>query len=280
MASVFGAVPYLLILVAGAFTAVQLLKDWHAYKHGTLRTAAVVLLLVFAVLNLVGRYLDEGAKQADKQRQAEATSRLEGRVTAANEAQKANTKLFLDSFNRLSQRVGDLQAQVKTEDLQRKLASVQKELQVTAKALAPGPKAKLVFSFFPPLTVQGRSVPRTDVTVPVNSDGSAHVEFTVLNPTLVDAMAGSFILHICQGCKFAKEPQYFTKLGGAPDTERWMGFDRFLPLTQQPSLPVDVIPNPSSTAFEMGISYRCHACTLEEGLSTGVVHLDRSARAR
>jgi len=281
MSWAFGAVPYLLILVAGALTFLPLLKEWHNDKHPTLRTAAVVLVLVFAVLNLVGRYMDDRVRRTDKQKEAEATNRLEGQVTAANEAQRANTKLFLDSFNRLSQRVSDLQTQVKTDELQKKLANVQKELQTTEKALAPSPKANLTFSFFPPVLIQGRSVARTNVTLPVSADGTVHIEFTILNPTLVDAMNGSFILHICQGCRFAKEPPNFTKLDGSPETERWMGFDHFLPLTQQPKLSADVVPAPSTLMFEMGISYRCHACTLEEGVSSkGVVHLERLASAK
>lgn len=281
MSWIFGAVPYLLILVAAALTVVQVLKDWHNYKHPTLRTAAVVLVFIFAVLNLVGRYLDDRSKHTEQQKQTEATKQLEGQVSAANEAQRANTKLFLDSFTNLSQKVSDLQTQVTTVELEKKLANVQTELQATQKALAPGPRAKLTFSFFPPVTVQGRSTPLANVTLPLSSDGSVHVEFTVLNTTLIDAMDGSLTFHICQACKFANEVPHFIRLDGSPNTERWMAFDHFLAITKQPPLTAVIIPPPSAATFEIGLSYRCHTCYLAEGISSkGVVHVDRSASAK
>jgi hypothetical protein len=61
---------------------------------------------------------------------------LHGQVKAADDAQTQNTKVFIESLNRLSDKVRDLQTQVTTEDLRKQLASVQDDLHKTQKGVA------------------------------------------------------------------------------------------------------------------------------------------------
>jgi hypothetical protein len=206
---------------------------------------------------------------------------LEGEVKAAHNAQTDNTQLFLESFKKLSAEVSNLQTQVKTEALQKKLATMEAELQKTQKALAPGPKAVLAFSFSPfinpPLVGSPvpLPVPVTDVTLPVLADGSVHVEFTVLNVSDVDALDGQLTLQICDDCKFAKEPPGFQKLAGQSDTERNWGFQGILVRTFLRIMTVDVTVPPKATRIPVGITYRCRTCILPEKPSTGIVRLVR-----
>ena len=151
-------------------------------------------------------------------------------VDTANENQEANTKQFLVAFGKLSRKVSDLQAHIATEEFQRKLASVQTELQNTERALAPAPKARLLFSFFPyDAGVLGSKPlkPTTDVTLPMSLDRTVHVEFVVLNPTETEAKDGRYAIIICDICKYAKEPQGFTKLDGRSETERYFSSVKF-----------------------------------------------------
>ena len=106
----FGAVPYLLILTAAAVTVTQVLKDWHSYRHPTLRTAAVILVFFFAVLNLLGRYMDDRERRTESLQQVEAANRLETQVKATNEAQR-------QSFAKLSQMLSTLPKSCRSPDM-------------------------------------------------------------------------------------------------------------------------------------------------------------------
>jgi hypothetical protein len=221
----------ILLVILATMTAVAAIggetrrkEEPHFFKSLTRRGWVSLVCAVLTLAAGVGKeVLTQGenerlraAADEDKKKAEEARKRLEGEVTAANKAQKDNTQLFLDLFKKLSDEVSNLQTQVKTEALQKKLATVEAELQKTQKTLAPGPKAVLAFSFEPFVNPPAGSgtpvVPVTDVTLHVLADGSVHFEFTVLNLSDVDAVDGELFLQICDDCKFAKELAGFRKL--------------------------------------------------------------------
>jgi hypothetical protein len=275
-------IPYLLPVVTLVLGLLTLLKEWEEYKNPRLRIAVGCVLIIVGLLTIMSLYLDfeETRETAGTISRLEGQVKgLEGEVKAAHNAQKDNTQLFLESFKKLSAEVSNLQTQVKTEALQKKLATVESELQRTQKALAPGPKAVLVFSFFPfinpPAGSSAPVVPVTDIKLPVLADGSVHVEFTVLNLSDVDALDGSITLQICDDCKFAKEPAGFRKLAGQSDTQRYMEFKRILTRVSLETMTVDVTVPPRFDRFLVGIVYRCRTCVVTEKVSTGTVHLVR-----
>jgi hypothetical protein len=234
--------------------------------------AAPVVFVLICALTVVNQYHDNTEKAEDKRKSEELNRNLQGQAKAANDAQKENTALFLKSFDALNQQVGDLKAQVKTEALQKELAAVQADLVATQKALAPGPKAVLAFSFWPfynPAPPQSPSVAK-QARFPTNDDGSYHVEFTVVNPTDVDAVDGEITLRICDACKFAKEPPGFSKLDGQSDTERNDPFVRILARSHIPTMTADILA-PKNGNFVVGISYRCHTCVVSSEASLGTV---------
>src|SRR5258705_10962330 len=96
---------------------------------------AAAVLVVIAVVSLISLQHDNTEK-AEVTKKAEADMKaLQGKVDAANQAQESDTKLFVDSLSKMSDQVGDLKTEVKTEALQKKLAGVQADLQKTAQAL-------------------------------------------------------------------------------------------------------------------------------------------------
>ena len=275
-------IPYLLPVVTLVLGLLTLLKEWEEYKNPRLRMAVGSVLIIVGLLTIMSLYLDF----EEKRETAGTISRLEGQVKglegevrAAHNAQTDNTQLFLESFKKLSAEVSNLQTQVKTEALQKKLATVESELQRTQKALAPGPKAVLAFSFEPfirpPTGSPAPVVPVTDVTLPVLADGSVHVEFTVLNLSDVDAVDGELFLQICDDCKFAKEPAGFRKLAGQSDRERNWFFERILAKTALEKMTVDITVPPKVSGIVMLIGYRCRTCVLREEPSRGIVRLVR-----
>ena len=268
MAKLLSLVPYILALVVLSGAIVEFNKDSDKFKNSKLKTTALIVLFLGSVLTLVSLYQDNREKENARQEMR----RLEGKADAANSAQVANTLLYIGSFQRLNTELSELKTQIKTDALQKKLTSVATELEATRRALLPGPKATLAFTFWPfynPPPPQ-LAVLATQARFPTNDDGSYHIEFTVVNLTDVDALDGEFILTICDLCKFAKEPPGFTKLDGQSDNERNQVFQRILARTHIPDMTADIIM-PKNQNFTMGITYRCHTCILSSEPSMGTV---------
>lgn len=267
--------PYLLVGATLALTVVELVKEWDNYKKTWLRTGALIVLCAIAILTFISVHRD----RQDQQNQAKAQQKLEGQVEAANTAQTNNTALYLKSFKDLSGQVADLQTQVKTDALQKKLASVQAELEKNEKAMQPGPKAALSFTFWPytnpPLGSNLPTVLSTDVTLPTDADGNVHVDFTVVNLTDVAAVGGSITLVICDLCKFAKEPSGFVSVPGTKETVRNRPFSQFNAHEVDQMLSVDLIVPSSISGFSLGIQYRCTTCDVANAASQGTVRLRR-----
>jgi hypothetical protein len=267
--------PYLLAAATIALAVFELIKDWDDYRNSWLKISALGAMCLIAVLTFVSLHQDN----QDKRAQREDAKKLEGEVEAANKAQTNNTVLFLSQFKDLSQQVSTLQTEVKTDTLQKKLATVQAELQSTEKALAPGPKAQLSFSFDPPsYSPDGKqSFPSTEITLPVSAADTISVPFDIMNTTEVDALDGEVTLVICKGCKFVKDPDEFRQLSGQPDGARNMPFARILPKSMV-NKTVDVIVPKGYADVILGITYRCKTCDVPKDVSQGTVRLARLGR--
>jgi len=264
--------PYILAAATIAFAGFALVKDWDDYKHSWLKVGVLVAMCIISILTFVSLYQDN----ADKQSQRNTARKLEGQVEAANKAQTNNTALFLNSFKDLSQQVTELQTQVKTDALQKKLARVQAELQSTEKALAPKPKTYLSFSFNPvSYSPDGKhTLPSTEITLPVSGDGVIHVPFNIMNTTYIDALEGTVNLVICDDCKFVKDPEGFTRLTHQPETQRSMPFERILAKSTVGET-VDISVPEGFANVLMGIQFRCTTCVVTAETSSGTVHLKR-----
>lgn len=206
------------------------------------------------------------------------TDRLRGQIDGLRESvetayksQQDTTKQFLEAFNEASQKLSNLQTQVRTAGLQKEADRLKAELEATRKALIP-PKAALTFTFERPRADD--PILRT-VTLPVKND-VVHAQFTVRNDTDVAALNGELTLIICDACKFAAEPPLFAKLPGQPDTQRNYKFDRLLPKTELRTLSADIKVPPNTSAVELTVSYRCVNCIVPEPkANTGIILLSR-----
>src|SRR5882762_4749015 len=265
-------------LIATAFLALlSLAKDWKAHESHWRRGSVIALIVALGISGAIKiHYTSRRAAEQHAHDESEITG-LKIAVQTANSNQEGNTKQFLGAFEKLSKEVGDLQTQVTTEKLQSKLAGVQAELEKTQKALAPGPKAELNFTFDPFVNPPpGQPVGLvTAKSLPLNPDGNVHVEYDVVNNTDVDAVDAEINLQICGECKFAKEPEGFSKLPGLPDTERYLYLPHLLARTKFMTFSVDVMPPASAEGFFVGIIYRCHTCAVPPHASSGIVHVLR-----
>lgn len=247
-------------------------------------------LILMGVLNFMSLYHDNHEKEQKEQKAEREITTLQKKVDLATQAQKTaikaqkdNTDIFATKFVQLSKEVSDLQRQVTTANLQKKLANVQAELQKTERAMAPAPKAKLEFSFYPfinPAIHEGQPIPAAqlvkDVNLPISVEDVVHVEFTVVNLTETVAQDIAVSLSICGFCKFATEPQGFTVVPGSNrQTERQIIVNRLRPLEALSPLSVDVLLPPGAPAFKIGFIYRCETCVTEIGPKKGKVHIIR-----
>jgi len=274
----FSAIPYILAAGTIFLSGFQLVKEWDEYETKRwLRISVFVMLIVVGCLTFVSLHLDNKAKAEEKSKAEGDIRDLNGKVQAANDAQRENTKLFVDSFGAMSKEVSNLKAEVKTEALQRKLSTVEAELQKTQRAMAPGPKAELTFTFTPfvnpPLGSNAATNPVTETTLPIGSDASVHVEFAVLNMTDVGASDVDLDVVICDGCKYAKEPEGMQKNAAMPPNIRVTNIPHLQPLSVSVRYSVDVIPPPLARVFPIGITYRCTNCIVPKGAPVGVVHV-------
>lgn len=273
---------YVLPIAASLIALLQLAKDWRAHQTPLRRVAALALIVLFGVGTAFNTYRTatksaEAARKAETQHttdQAEIRN-LETAVKTANHDQETNTTHFLESFKELSNKVSDLQTRVTNEELQKKLASVQTELQKTQKAMAPGPKAELRFSFGPYVQLYKKPVIQTVKSLPVNPDGSVDFTFTVVNTTDIDAVGLGVNFIVCGGCKFAKESEGLTKIRGYLEQVRSLNVDSLAAQSSVPEINVEIIPPPHAKELEVGISYRCRTCTVHTEGETATVHLLR-----
>jgi hypothetical protein len=275
----FDVAPYVLACGAIALGAFEIIKDWKDYKDRRLRISVATVFIVVAFVSILSLHHDNAEKAAAAKKAEGDMRTLQAKVDTANDAQKENTSLFLKSLEKMSGQVSDLKTEVKTEALQKKLASVQAELQKTQRAMEPGPKAELAFSFepFPNPFPPSKAELVKDVTAPLNVDGSVHADFTVVNMTTAEATNVEVELVICDLCKYTNEPAGFTKLPGIPETHRYLAMPYLHPMEKCKTLSVDVTPPPGSLVTGLFFQYRCHGCALQRGVSatSGTIHIQR-----
>ena len=256
----YGAVITVIVLAAAGVW-----EDFLAKKSLTRRVVMSLILLIASIIVVVNQH------ETDKQHDTDVgkISVLTTAVQKANETQQANAKefsaaqeasrkQFLGEFDTLSKRVADLQAGIKTANLQKEADQLRADLQATQKALDT-PKATLEFSFEP----ASDSAIHT-VSLPQDSSGNVAVQFTVINPSNANALDGFIALQICDQCTFVKEPDHFRKLHGQKDTQRNYDFDRILPMQSLPTFEFTMhVPSPFRPT-EIYVNYRCKTCVVPQ----------------
>lgn len=132
---------YLLILGTVLLALFSWHKDRTNYKHPWVRKAVFILILLVGAASLLKTSFDSRDAQLTRTTAADNINTLKtevagllGQVQAANDAQTQNTKVFLETLNRLSEKVREMQTQITTDDLRKQLAGVQNDLKKTQKA--------------------------------------------------------------------------------------------------------------------------------------------------
>jgi hypothetical protein len=141
--------PYLFLILPSLIALGSIrFKDWDKYDPLWIRWVLIALVITACVGGVAYQYYQREERKAAEARAKLDIEGLKGQVNATRTAQTKNTEVFTKSFTDLSGELGDLKTQIKTEALQKKLASVEEQLKNTQKALNPA-KAKLTFTLYP-----------------------------------------------------------------------------------------------------------------------------------
>lgn len=269
---------YLLYIITVLLGVISLIiKDWGAYRKSSIRFVVLFLIVMSGLGGAVIQYFSdiraekkEQKAQEQYQEDQKKMAGLKESVETADKNQQENTKQFVDAFSRLSQKMSDLQTQVKTAELKKEVAELQAELQKTRKALNL-PKTVLTFTFGKP---DLDNPPIRTVTLPVKND-VVQVEFAIRNETDIPALDAEINIVICDTCKFASEPPQSTKIPQI-ESRRFIRIPQILPRTVGIMITDIQVPR-AAVSIDFGITYRCRNCTVPSDPSAnfGTVYLDR-----
>lgn len=254
------------VVLVGITLLAGLIKDWRDWPRWARGTVLILILIVGAAGVLMAIYANREAKQRDQKIV---------RLTQAFQTEQANHQRniarFQEQFDRLNEDIGELKSKVRTQELEQQLEETRAELRATQEALAPGPKAKLAFSFF--ATDLKFSAPQRETSIPAQDD-RVTFEFVVINPTDVDALNGELWLYICDDCRFGREPQGLTRLDGMAETIRYRRFTLHGRTTMRKTSVEIVVPE-RARYINVGFNYRCRACEIPDKIQKARVNILR-----
>ena len=251
------AIAFVLLGIIGAFY-----KD--NYRHNVAKLSAVTIMVVAGVLMGVNTYNDRAARAQDKIERAKdkaENAKVTGDISKSVDIVSGELKDFKDKVNP-DQIRGDMAGLKSTMD----------------KALNP-PRASMLFTFAPyadPVVSGGPIIPVRDISLPLQKDGSVRVRFTLINNTDVVAQNLQVVFEICISCKYAKEPEGFTRILGSRETERNHIYGDAPARGAVGELAADVIPPPKTPSFKIRARYRCNTCVVEANGTEGTIHILRN----
>jgi hypothetical protein len=236
-----------------------LIKDWKDFKAHYSRLTVLLLIILLCLVGISNTYYTNIKSEKQRVQYEKKIEILTSSVETSNRNQVENTKQFVNEFSRLSQKIVELQSEVKTTGLKEEAEKLKAELEATQRSMNP-PKTKIGFTFGKGVGFDNK--PIREITLPVNDD-IVHVEFSVFNFTDITARNGSLALEICRECEYASEPKKFTKIDGYPQV-RSLKFDQILAKTHSQLMSVDIkVPRNIST-MELLLTRKCENCELEE----------------
>lgn len=169
----------------------------------------------------------------------------------------------------LNDKFAELKKDIATEDLRKKLQTVQGLLD---KSLAPRPKAKLEVGF--------SNGPLNDLSSTIYApmeDNHVKLGFSIANHTTLSVKDVNLWLRICDACKYASEPLGSVHPSGAFEKERLWTNIQLPPNVRWQLLTVEVeIPQPY-TSTSLALKYSCDDCVIEKEWNVLTATLGRFA---
>ncbi len=237
----------------------QLAKDWGAHQSTWRRALVLVAIMFLGVGSVINTYYSSRKVAAQHLEDQKQISGLKKAVETASTDQEKNTKVFVKSFDDMTQKLNGLETQLKTAGLQKEAEGLRADLKATQKAMLV-PKAELEATLGEPTaTLDNLSI--KEVSVAQSLDGVVEFTVNVVNKSVVQAKNGSIFLRICNKCEFVEEPKRFTKIVSASDYDREMVFQA-INATTAVGIPLKIKPPPMKRRFEVAVLVRCDNCVV------------------
>jgi hypothetical protein len=255
---------YLPSLATVLLALMQLFKDWGAHQTHWRRALVLVAIVLLGAGSAVSTYYSSRRIAAQHLEDEKQISGLKKAVETANSAQESNTKVFVKSFEDMSQKLSGLDTQLKTAGLQKEATQLRTDLEATRKALSP-PKAEFDATFGE-VTEKLENLNVKEIAAIQSPDGVLEFTINIINKSPVQAKNGSITLRICTDCLYAEEPAKFQKVAGGLDSDRTMTFPQFEAVTGLPiHLRVKAPPKRLTPIYRTGIdvTIRCENCTFQ-----------------
>lgn len=262
--------PYLPSLATVALALLQLAKDWGAHQAHWRRALVLLAIMLLGVGGTVNTYYASKKSEAQRIGDQQRIAGLEQAVKTANTNQEANTKQFVQSFGDLSGKLGNLQTQLKTANLQKEATQLRAELEATQKAMTV-PKADVQATLGEVVEGTLENLNVKEIWVADSPDGSVGFTVHVINKSKVQARKGSIFVRLCQSCEFKEEPARFTKPIGSPTYDREMPFD-LINASTEVAIPLKVNAPTVRKRFEVDVTVRCENCMFRDKDSLFINH--------
>lgn len=262
---------YAIPLLTAILALLQLVKDWSAHQATWRRGLILASITLLGSIGIIAAY--KTAQRANDQ--VSTIKALTTAVQTANANQVQNTKVFTDSIERFSSKLGTLEADVKTADLRDEADHLRSELTKTQKALVV-PQAVLTPGIVASADKYDDLQLSTALLVPLGHP--VKFDVSLINNSGVSAHGGSFLLRICNECKFHSEPPGFTHVSGQPDFERTLAFDRVSTGMKIQTIPIEVDLPDKYTQLGVAFKATCDNC-VDGGWKLAKINITRLGTA-
>jgi hypothetical protein len=249
---------YLPSLATVLLALLQLAKDWGAHQTHWRRASVLVAIMLLGVGGSVNTFYANRKSVSQHLGDEKRIAGLETAVRTANTNQEANTKVFVKSFDDMSQKLNGLETQLKTAGLQKEAARLRADLEATQKALS-APKAEFPASLGE-VTDTLDNVDVREIVAPQSPGGVVEFTIIVVNKSAVQAKNGAITVRICLQCEYAEEPKGFMKPESGPNSDRAIAFPMFQATTAL-RIPLKVKAPLTRGRMEVDVTVRCENCT-------------------
>lgn len=253
---------YILQILLGLIALLAVWKDWKEYKKRSkhwgkpaqVALAAAAILVI--VLSLANTYYSRANARIDRNNLTDQIKQLREDAKTANDGFRQSFTGLYDKFTQLSSQVQNRDLLKQNATLLQEIADTKKELLATEAKLTQ-PKAQLVGSFH---TMDIKDMPIIETTGTRNGT-SISVPIVVFNPTDVTALNASISVMPCDRCSWASEPTGFSKVAGAPDSQRSITYPHVFAKSAAQLAVFDFNVPAGTTKFAVSVFGTCENCT-------------------
>lgn len=239
------------------------LPDWEKKRKASMMWRAVIVIagLAWSVILWRQQTLSLESSRRDQQQLLDAAIE---KSNQHSDAQITQVRKELETVNKHSyEETKSVKYALKTttDTLTGALSKTASDLGQTISKTPIARKAILQFTF---PTLERNTVPIRQISLSM-TDGVVKVPFTFGNISDESAIGVEIWVKVCDGCRYAKEPEGFTHLRGADEHDRYRTFGTTNPDVFFEVMSVEVTPPLGVDGFDIALRSACQNCVVTHG---------------